>query len=61
MSNNQRMMSFEEFRASKSTSEVLRQQDEHFRDPAAAEALLQPGALPLKGWPEWPELAKVTA
>jgi hypothetical protein len=61
MSNNQRMMSFEEFRVSEPTAEVLRQQEEHFREPAAAEALLQPGALPVQGWPEWPELVKVTA
>ena len=61
MSNNQRLMSFEEFRVSESTAEVLRQQRERFRDGAAAEALLQPDALPLRGWPEWPDGVKVTA
>lgn len=58
-----RLMSFVEFRASEAEmGELVRQQREHFRDDSAAEALLQPGALALRGWPEWPDnTAKVSA
>lgn len=65
MSNDRRLMSFQEFRASieedQPLTEAIRQQREHFRDRAAAEALLEPGALRLKGWPVWDDQAKVTA
>jgi hypothetical protein len=63
MSKDRPLMNFEEFRASEPMAEVVRQQHEHFRDERAAEALLRPGALAVRGWPEWPALApsKVTA
>jgi hypothetical protein len=43
------LMNFEEFRASSAMHEV---------DAVTAEALLQPGALGVKGWPEWPSVTK---
>ena len=56
-----RLMSFVEFRTSE--PEVARQQREHFNDESAVEALLQPGAIALRGWPVWedPATKKVTA
>ena len=55
MSNDQRLMDFEEFRESEPMGEVVRQQREHFRNFGAVEALLQPGALSVRGWIEWPD------
>ncbi|HEX7809964.1 MAG TPA: hypothetical protein VF608_14605 [Thermoanaerobaculia bacterium] len=64
MSNGPKLMSFEEFRATgeadRPLSEALRQQREHFRDRSAAEALLEPNALRMKGWIPWDD-AKITA
>ena len=48
-------MDFEEFRESEPMGEVVRQQREHFRNFGAVEALLQPGALSVRGWIEWPD------
>lgn len=61
MSKDRQLMNFEEFRASEPMAEVVRQQREHFRDDRAAEELLRPGALAVRGWPEWPSATKVTA
>jgi hypothetical protein len=54
------MMNFDEFRASCETGvevkpvvEAARQQREFLRDPAAAEAVLKPGAIGAKGWAVW--------
>lgn len=57
-----KLMSFEEFRASCDAAtaherpfvDAVLQQREHFRDTAAAEAVLRAGALGMRGWPEWP-------
>lgn len=61
MSENGKLMSFEEFRASCDVAasegsfvDAVLQQREHFRDTAAAEAVLRAGALGMRGWPEWP-------
>lgn len=60
MSENAKLMNFEEFRAAcdgpaggVSLIEATRQQLEHFRDRAAAEALLRPGAISVLGWALW--------
>jgi hypothetical protein len=50
-----RLMSFVEFRTAE--PEMVREQREHFRSTAAAEALLQPGALAMRGWPKWEDPA----
>ena len=47
-----KLMNFEEFRAS---SDPVLQQREHFRDADAAEEILQPGALQMPGWVQWPD------
>lgn len=51
------VMSFEEFRAAEAQpfGEAVRQQRAFFRDAAAAEEILRPGAIPLGGWIEWPQ------
>lgn len=55
MSNNQRLMDFEEFRESEPMGEVVRQQRKHFSDIGAVDALFRPGALSVRGWIEWPD------
>ena len=62
MSEIAKLMSFEEFRvscdspaANDAFMDAVLQQREFFRDRAAAEKLLRPGALPMKGWIEWPD------
>jgi len=52
-----KVMSFEEFRAAVDApfGEVIRQQRAFLRNDAAAGAILQPGAVPLRGWIEWPD------
>jgi hypothetical protein len=59
MSESTKLMSFEEFRAAEAQpfGEAVRQQREFFRDAAAADAVLQPGAIRLAGWAEWPQHA----
>lgn len=51
------VMSFEEFRAAEAQpfGEAVRQQRAFFRDAAAADEMLRPGAIPLAGWAEWPQ------
>jgi hypothetical protein len=69
MSNDARPMSFDEFRASwdgaaegQPQVKALQQQREFFRDPAHAEEILRPGAIPLAGWIVWEaNIAKVPA
>lgn len=69
MSNETRPMSFDEFRASWDAAaegqpqvRALQQQREFLRDPARAEEILRPGAIPLAGWPVWDSnVAKVPA
>jgi hypothetical protein len=60
MSNNPKVLSFEEFHASwdcptddQPLAEALRQQRAFFRNPAAAEGLLKPGAINLVAWILW--------
>jgi hypothetical protein len=59
MSEIAKLMDFEEFRTSCDAStgmfaQAALQQREHFRDSAAAEEVLKPGALGMRGWAEWP-------
>lgn len=66
MSNDARPMSFDEFRDSWNAAVgrplALQQQRAFFRDPAAAEELLRPGAIRLQGWVPWDgNAAKVPA
>lgn len=55
-----KLMTFDEFHASwdaaeeQPQSDTLHQQREFLRDAGSADAILQPGALPTRGWPEWP-------
>lgn len=54
MSENTKWMSFDEFRTS--GDEQVRQERELFTDPAAAQAVLQPGKLSgMGGWLPWPD------
>ena len=62
------MMNFDEFRAScdagveaKPVVEAARQQREFLRNPAAAEAVLKPGALGAMGWVVWEDNAATAA
>lgn len=56
----EKMMSFEEFRVAAAADEGIRQQVEHFRDPAAAEELLRAEALrEMGGWLPWPPDARL--
>lgn len=55
------LVDFDEFRvfcdgprAGDAFVDAVLQQREHFRDRTAAEKLLRPGALGVKGWAEWP-------
>lgn len=49
---NDRLMSFEQFRASATMTEVVRRQSAYFR-----ENVFQPGALKVIGWVQWPDRA----
>jgi hypothetical protein len=62
MSESVKPMSFEEFRAAESQpfGEAVRQQREFFRDAAAVEALLRPGAI-AGGWIPWDGDAAIPA
>ena len=54
MSENAKLMSFDDFRTSADAE--VRQQRETFSDPAAAQAVLQPGKLSgMGGWMPWPD------
>lgn len=60
MSENAKLMNFDEFRAAcdapaggVSLIEAARQQLDHFRDRATAEALLRPGAISVLAWVMW--------
>lgn len=64
MSETAKLMNFDEFRASCATGEktnsfleAVRQQLDHVRDTAAAEAILKPGAIRVLGWIQWPDSA----
>ncbi len=64
MSENAKLMNFDEFRASCATGEgansfleAVRQQRDYLRDTAAAEAILRPGAIRVLGWIQWPDSA----
>jgi hypothetical protein len=55
MSENTKLMSFEEFRTSagEQFGEAVRQQREFFREAAAADEVLRPGAISMGGWVQW--------
>lgn len=63
MSESTKLMSFEEFRAAGggTFTGVVQQQQAFFRDEAAANAMLEPGAVPLAGWAVWDGNAFVPA
>ena len=67
MSETAKLMNFDEFRASCDAAvgatpfvEAVRQQRDYLRDTAAAEAVLRPGTISARGWPEWPSVAPIT-
>jgi hypothetical protein len=54
MSKNEKLMTFEEFRAGATRfGEAVRQQLEFLRDTAAADEVLRPGAISALGWIPW--------
>lgn len=54
MSETTKLMSFQEFRAATGEhAEAVRQQQEFFRDDAAADEIRRPGAISMSGWVKW--------
>ena len=54
MSETTRLMSFEEFRAAGGEhAEAVRQQQEFFRDDAAADEIRRQGGISMATWPNW--------
>jgi hypothetical protein len=51
MSNDDRLMTFEEFRTNR--EDVVQQQNEFFRDHDATEEVLRPGGLGVSDWTPW--------
>jgi hypothetical protein len=61
MSKNEKLMTFEEFRAGATQfGEAMRQQLQFLRDRAAADEILRPGTISALGWIPW-DGAPVTA
>lgn len=61
MSKNEKLMTFEEFRAGATAfGEAVRQQVDFLRNTAAADEVLRPGTIRALGWIPWDD-ATVTA
>ena len=61
MSRNEKLMTFEEFRAGATPfGEAVQQQVDFLRDTAAADEVLRPGKISAMGWGVWDD-ASVTA